>query len=155
MPNLGDRVATGFSRAVTRRSMLKRSMAALAATGAAVAAPIQFSERRAGAAGTCAYYQNRFGTTCASSIPCGSSRCTSDGGCDLDSARKRCDVWPVAEDNGNYCWCSSGNCYLGVYAWYLCCDCWVGGYNNGLPCSSSGGQTRCNCRTPITFGAPC
>jgi hypothetical protein len=155
MPTFGDRVAVGFSRAVTRRSVLKRSMVAIAATGAAVAAPLRFGERRASAAGTCAHYQNRFGTTCAGSS-CGSNRCTSDGGCDLDSTRKRCDTWDVPEDNGNYCWCSSGSCfYPGFYGWYLCCDCWIGAYNNGFDCGTSGGQTRCACKTLVTFGGPC
>ena len=95
MPTFGDRVAVGFSRAVTRRSVLKRSMVAIAATGAAVAAPLRFGERRASAAGTCAHHQNRLGTTCAGTS-CSSNRCTSDGGCDLDSTRKRCDTWDVA-----------------------------------------------------------
>ncbi|MCP4308938.1 MAG: hypothetical protein GY788_29520 [bacterium] len=160
-----DRITTSISRSITRRSMLKRSAGLAAGAGVALATPLMYLDQRtAEAAASCSVWgtSSIWGTSCATTPSCNSqgAPCTSEGGCSINNARKRCSHWPTAEANGNYCWCSQKICLqpTGIYRWYLCCDCWVGAYNNGCHCKfancagGGGDQVKCVCKTEIKWG---
>ena len=146
---LDDRIAMGFSRMVTRRTLLRRSLRLAAVSAAATSAGLAFP-RRAGAVPQCTFTVGTWGCYCASTPSCGGNKCCATGGSVPDAAdhccggaQRRCNYWTSSP----YCWCSRHCCVGGWHGWYSCCDCWK--YGNNGSCSS--GDTKCICKGRLNF----
>lgn len=134
MQDLGDRMTTAFSRAVTRRRVLQNTLRGALATGAAMSTSLALPGL-ARANHRCTIHVSTWGCYCASTPFCGDSKCYYDV-C-TSGAQSRCNYWGSAP----YCWCSQ-RCTLGCYGLYSCCDCWK--YGQGSSCST--GNTACICK---------
>lgn len=143
----GDEIAIKFSRAITRRRFLQRTMRWSFALAAASSTSLVFP--RLAKAVSCNYGTwwppGTSGCYCNSTPGCGSSNCSS-GNC-VGTAGARCDFW-----NGKgspHCWCSK-DCCLGVnHGYFICCDCWQ---HKGTDCLH--GTTKCICAVRVLVG-PC
>lgn len=133
---IDDKIALTLSRAVTRRTMLQRTMRWTLAAGAAVGTSLKVTG--VAEAGGCGGREStHWGCYCASTPSCSVSRCCQSQSVSCcGGADPRCDYW------GAYCWCSPKCCLKPSYGYYSCCDCW--NYGNNGTCSS--GNTRCVCK---------
>ena len=130
-----DRLVMAFSRAVTRRTVIRRAFAAALGGSAAVATSLRFPGV-ASANHSCTLHVSTWGCYCASTPFCGDALCYYDE-C-VGTAAPRCTYWSTFP----YCWCSE-RCTLGCYGIYSCCDCWkYGQYGQG--CGT--GNTACICK---------
>lgn len=129
---IDDRIAISFSRAVTRRRFLQRSMRTAIAVGAAGSTALLAPE--VARAGTCSPggAVGTWGCECASTQSCSGCRTCSECG-----YRGRCDQW-----SSPYCWCSLTCSSAFGYRFWSCCDCWTNG-GSGCGCGSSCGGTAC------------
>jgi hypothetical protein len=149
MSDLGERIAVGLSRTVSRRSFLERLMRGGLVTGVIVASSLEFMMGTAEAANCSANGVDTvdgWGDQCKTSTPsCGSVGGTCSSGKCSGSTRKRCSFWTVGNSNdGQYCWCSTTGCHSGMKGHYTCCDCWAGGHSGG--CGTANGDTACACK---------
>lgn len=128
-----DKIAVGFSRAVTRQSFLRRVMTFGLVLGSATSAGVVWP--RTANAATCSITDSSWGCYCnPNTTRCGSDRCCNGQPC--NGAQWRCDYWA----NG-VCWCSATCCLFGNVGFYSCCDGWK--YGNYGGCGS--GNTKCLC----------
>ena len=157
--SLDDRFAAAFSRAVTRRTALRRSMELAAATAAVTSVRLTFP-RRAEAGGLCKTRTDRYGIYCARTPSCGKTKCcrswAAKGAKDLccNGAEHRCTAWPKTTSPGGsgYCWCSKTGCVNGKKGYYSCCDCWKFGNREGT-CMK--GRGACVCKGRKRTGGTC
>lgn len=136
--DLDDIIAAAFSRAVTRRTLLQRTIRWT--LGAGVAASTAWRLTGTARAQSCGIGQtNEFGCYCASTMGCGSGKCCFDtqNGC-CNGATPRCTHWMTQP----YCWCSITCCIGSHTGYYSCCDCWQSGTGG---CGSANGRTACIC----------
>jgi hypothetical protein len=147
--SLDDRLAMGFSRLVTRRTLLRRALRVAAGGAAAASAGLAFPGR-AQAIPHCSFAVGTWGCYCASTPSCGGSKCCATGGSNPDAAdtccggaQRRCNYWTSSP----YCWCSRTCCIGGRHGYYSCCDCWKYGQSGG--CGS--GNTKCICKGRVDF----
>jgi hypothetical protein len=146
--DVGDRIAIGVSRVMTRRRFFGNTLRTSLALGGALATPwVMFDQRRAEAASCGPTKQYSRPCDCASTAACPSVNCY-DGGC--NGIRKRCNAWTSADSTGNYCWCSPQCCYSCVRGYYVCCDCWTGGSG-----SCATGSGACICSKLVYASAKC
>lgn len=143
----GDRVAVAFSRAVTRRGFLQKTMRWTFALAAASSTSLVFP--RFAAAISCKYGTwwppNTSGCYCNNTPGCGSGNCN-ETSC-VGTGGQRCTFWSGI--GSPYCWCSKV-CCLGVNQGYFsCCDCWR---YQGSDCLH--GTTACICAVRVLTG-PC
>lgn len=139
MTAIEETIAERVSRAVTRRTLLQRTMRWTLGVGAAAATTWRFTDA-AYAAGCGAPGQiGTWGCYCSGTPGCGSGKCCFDtaNAC-CGGAVPRCDYWTLQP----YCWCSLTCCIGSSKGYYSCCDCWPIG---GAPCSQSNGRTACMC----------
>lgn len=135
MEQLDDRIAVAFSRAITRRTVLRRGIGAAFVSAAAVTSSLTWPSKAKAVA--CTFTVNDWGCYCASTPFCGDAYCNND--LCTNGASRRCNYWPSAP----YCWCSQ-RCYLtSNCGYYSCCDCWKYG---GSCRSGTGGGTACICK---------
>jgi len=138
---LDDRIATSFTRAVTRRTFLQRSVRWTLAAGGVISASLTFAPRAKAA--RCQFTDTEYGCYCNLSTPtCGSIRSgtCSDDYC-VNGAVARCTRWTSFP----YCWCST-NCCIGSHKGYFsCCDCWGGGFKDSCNPRCACGYTPCLC----------
>ena len=142
--SLTDRLTIGFSRAVTRRTVLSRGLKLAAGSAVAASGALYFPRRASADNPQCNFTVGNWGCHCASTPSCGKGRCcrtlygqnTKDACC--GSARERCNYW----SRRPYCWCSKKCCLRGQYGYYSCCDCWRYGQTSGC----KHGNTKCICK---------
>jgi hypothetical protein len=141
--DLDDRITIGFRKAVTRRTVLQRSLRWTLAAGTAMSVSWKWWVSDA-AASNCSYYGVRGSSLyCATTGDCPYDVCTYRG--NVISYHKRCDAWTHQTTQENYCWCSQSG-WTGAnprYGMYVCCDGWKQRSTNG--CAYSSGRTRCIC----------
>lgn len=140
--DLDDRIARSFSRAVTRRTALRRTLRFSLAGGATISSWGWWFVPGASAATGCGFYgQQGSSCYCASTPSCPSSVCGSGG--EVADYHKRCNAWTQPNDGGQYCWCSA-RCNLGPPGTgkYVCCDGWR---ETGNGCANTEGGTRHPC----------
>lgn len=143
MQGLDDKIALTFSRAITRRRFLKKSMQAGLATGGALSTSMFFARAARADHSQCYYQTNAYGCYCNSATPTCSQYQT--GWClNYDSCPSapawRCNGW----GSYPYCWCST-NCNIsGHNGYYHCCDCWY--YGMGSTCDTGSGACICGKR---------
>lgn len=138
---LDDRMSVGFSRAVTRRTFLQKTMRWGVVAGGTLAGVVYRSRPAAAASCQPGGAVSDWGCYCAGTIPCGSDRCTSPGNTCTGGAEPRCTYW-----SSPYCWCSLNCCIKPIYGRFSCCDCWKYGDNG----SCLSGNTRCICKFRVT-----
>jgi hypothetical protein len=138
MKDLDDRIAVGFSRAVTRRRFLKQTMR-VSLVGAGVVTGV-WNSTGVAHADSCSPggHVSTWGCYCAGTQGCGSGKCCPNQTqpC-CNGAKPRCTYWTSSP----YCWCSLNCCINGHKGYYSCCDCWKYGSTS---CSS--GNTYCVCK---------
>lgn len=126
-----DRIAVGFSRAVTRRTFLQRTMRTAIAVGTAGSAALVFSETAMAGGCNPGGHVSTWGCTCASTPSCGGRTCAAT------NDRGRCDQW-----SSPYCWCSLTCSSPFGYRFWSCCDCWTNG-GSSCGCASACGGSAC------------
>jgi hypothetical protein len=133
-----DRLAVSFTRAVTRRTFLQRTMRWTLTAGAAISGALTFAPRASAA--RCQFTSTKWGCYCNLGTPtCGSGKCDNDY-C-VNGAVARCNYWTSFP----YCWCST-NCCIGSHTGYFsCCDCWGGGFHDPCTPRCACGYTPCIC----------
>lgn len=142
----GDEIAVTFSRAVTRRGFLQKTMRWTYAFAAAASTGL-FFPRFASADPSCKYGVDHSTCYCANTMGCGSSNC--NGTSCVGTAAERCNSWNGL--GGPHCWCSE-TCCLGNKinkGYFSCCDCWK---IAGTDCLH--GTTPCICSVRVLTG-PC
>lgn len=139
MEDLDDKIAVGFRKAVTRRTLIQRCMRWTLATGTAMSMSLKWAS--SAEASNCSYYGAvpNWGCYCAATTRCQSGIC--DQG-NLTSYHKRCTYWTQGNSVGQFCWCSQ-TCYQGsTLGHYVCCDGWKEAASG---CNNSAGRTPCIC----------
>jgi len=143
---LPDRMTVEFSRTITRRRFLKKTMRWALGAGVAISGGLAFPGR-ASAVVHCSPGGQvpTWGCYCATDHPA-CSGCDSSGACGTN--RARCTYWMASSPP--YCWCSETCCIGGNLAFYSCCDCWNDNYsthcNTGLnPCICKQRQVGMSC----------
>lgn len=146
--DLDDRIAASWSRLVTRRRFMHRSMRLALGAGAAISVGTGLFGRPA-RADHCRYgTYSGFGCHCANTEGCTDARCCNGHCC--NGAENRCDFWGEPNDGGDYCWCSPTCCLNPPNnGHYTCCDCWK--FGKGSTCET--GNTKCVCRKRIITGS--
>lgn len=144
-----DKLAVGFSRAVTRRTFLQRAGRTALGVGVATFAPLTIFQGRAeGAVCGPGGVVGSWGCSCAPTLTCPTGTC-SNGNC--SGIRKRCTYWTTPNSQGNYCWCSLTCCNAcNGKGYHTCCDCWNGGGTKG--CGIADNQAKCVCKTYVHVG---
>lgn len=141
MQDLDDKIAIGFRKAVTRRTLIQRCMRWSLAAGTAMSMSLKFAADAE--ASNCSRYGVRsdWGCYCAPTQSCQSTICNSGN---VAANHKRCNAWPLQNSAGQYCWCSQSCVHTpGILAHYVCCDGWReerSGCNDGYL------RTPCICR---------
>jgi len=140
---LDDRIVIGFSRMITRKTLLSRAARGVLAFGAAASTSLWFAD--VASAWTCSPGGpvGTWGNYCAGTASCPS--CNSDNSC---TGRQRCTYW----GSSPYCWCSLTSCINTYESFYSCCDCWNGGSGD---CATAGGGTKCTCKQLVRTGVRC
>lgn len=114
---LDDRIAVEFSRFVTRRRFLQKTMRWALGSGVAIAGALALPGVSRAASCSPGGAVSTWGCYCATDHPA-CSGCSGDGYC--GSHRVRCTYW----HSSPYCWCSESCCIGGTLGFYSCCDCW-------------------------------
>lgn len=133
--DLIDRATVAFSRAVTRRTFIRRTLGAALVAGASLS-NLTIAARPAGAH-SCNKTVSNWGCYCASTPTCAAYNCTSGGRCTY-KARARCHYWPTYPHS----WCSVTCCIAGGSGHFECTDCWQ--FDSGRDCNY--GKNPCICK---------
>lgn len=149
MNEVDIRVASAFSRAVTRRVFMRRAIQSAFVAGVSLSGVLKFSKPAHAWGCTPGGTVNNWGCYCAGTQSCGTSKCGYGSGTCQGGATKRCNYWSGSGSGGGYCWCSQNCCVGGWTGYYSCCDCWMYGSSG---CST--GNTACICKQRVVF-VPC
>lgn len=148
MNEIDIRMASSFSRAVTRRTFIRRMMQGAFVAGVTLSGILKFP--RAAQAVGCSpggiVGYGSGGCYCANTMSCSGSKCGYGSGTCQGGATPRCNHWKTW--GPGYCWCSNNCCINGWRGYYSCCDCW----EFGGACAS--GNTSCICKQRVVT-VPC